>query len=209
MKIYDISVPIYEGMVTWPNDPKVKIRPGKRIAKGDSCNLSRLSFGSHTGTHIDAPHHFVEKGKKVDEIPLEVFIGRASVFEIDVEKRISVKDIKKLDLKGKDRVLFKTANSKLWEKKKRFFAEFIYITDKAAQFLVDKGVRLVGVDYLSVEGFGIPNAPSHHIFLKNKVVLLEGANLSGIEPGEYELICLPFKIKGGDGAPVRAVLREI
>ena len=209
MKIYDISVPIYEGMVTWPNDPKVKIRPSKRISKGDSCNLSRLSFGSHTGTHIDPPYHFLEKGKKVDELPLEVLIGRAWVFELDVEKRISVKDIKKLDLKGKERVLFKTANSKLWDKKKRFYKEFIYITDKAAQFLVDEGVKLVGVDYLSVEGFSIPNAPSHHIFLENKVILLEGTNLSEVEPGEYELICLPIKVKGGDGAPARAVLREI
>src|SRR3989338_4244232 len=209
MKIYDISVPIFEGMHAWPRDPKVKIRPNRQISKGSSCNVSRISFGSHTGTHVDAPYHFLKKGKKMDEIPLGIFIGKAWVFEIDAEKKINIKDINKLNLEGKERVLFKTTNSKIWERRKKFFKEFVYITDKAAKFIVEAGVKLLGIDYLSVEGFGIPGAPAHHILLGNGVILLEGINLLKVSQGEYELICMPLKISGGDGAPARVILREI
>ena len=207
MKIHDITVPIHERMHAWPTDPKVKIRPNRQISKGNSCNLSRISFGSHTGTHVDAPYHFLEKGKKLDEIDLGVFMGKTWVFEIDVKNKINIKDINKLNLKGKERVLFKTENSKIWKKRKKFFKEFIYVTDKAANFIAEAGVKLFGIDYLSVEGFGIENAPAHHILLKKGVVLLEGIDLSKVSQGEYELICLPLKIKGADGAPARVILR--
>ncbi|HHT9126342.1 MAG TPA: cyclase family protein [Candidatus Brocadiia bacterium] len=207
MKIYDISVTISDKLPVWPGDPAVSIKRRLSIEKGDSYNISELSLSTHTGTHIDAPYHFEQNGLKVDELPLDVLIGRARVFAFAVKERIDLPDVKALNLSGIERVIFKTINSRYWGFPD-FKKDFVYITPMAAQFLVDCGIRLVGIDYLSVEQYGSPTADVHHIFLRKGVIIIEGLDLRIVEPGDYELIALPLKIKDGDGSPARVILRE-
>ena len=207
MKFYDISLPVREKMVGWPTDPKVKMKFKSRISKGDVCNLTKLIMSAHSGTHMDAPFHFIDKGKTVDEIPIYNFYGESAVFELDCEKQINVKDLQKFKIKGIERVLFKTRNSVLW-KKKDFNKKYVFFTGKSAEYLVSCGVRLVGIDYLSVEQFGNEKHPAHDVFLSNDIVLLEGLNLAGVKPGKYILSAFPLNLAGREGAPVRAVLIE-
>lgn len=210
MKIYDITLPISGNMPVWPGDPKVHITKRLEIRSGDSCNLSQLDMGSHTGTHIDAPYHFEEDGLRLDQLPIERLIGKARLFHISSIEEIGLDAVKSLRLNGVQRVLFKTANSDYWKSNMSVFVEeFIAITNGAAQYLVEAGIILVGVDYLSVEKFGNKGHEVHHTLLRNGVVVLEGLNLSDIPPGDYELIALPLKIKDGDGSPARVVLREL
>lgn len=208
MKVYDISLTISSNLPTWPGDPKVYIQRRLELKKGEPCNLSELRLGSHTGTHVDAPHHFVEKGITVDEIPLEVLIGRVRLFSVCETKRITLDDVERLDLAGVERVIFKTVNSQYWNLP-TFKEDYAYITKEAAQFLVERGIRLVGLDYLSVEKHNAPKAEVHHIFLGSGVIIVEGLDLRNVEPGDYELIVAPLKIKGGDGAPARVFLRTL
>ena len=207
MKIYDISLPVREKMIGCPTDPKVKMRFKSRIDKGDECNLTKLIMSAHSGTHIDAPFHFINKGKTVDKLDVKIFYGKAAVFELDCEKQINVKDLRKLKIEGEKRVLFKTRNSRLW-KQKHFNKKYVFFTGKSAQYLVDCGVKLAGLDYLSVEQFGNEAHPAHDVFLSNNMVLLEGLNLTGIKPGNYTLSAFPLNLEGREGAPVRAVLIE-
>jgi len=208
MATYDISVPIREKMPTWPTDPGVKIQPAMSMAKGDPVNVSGLSMSAHTGTHFDAPHHFIHGAQTVDQLPLDVLIGTCRVFEIPTEDEIDVTQLRGLPLKGVKRALFKTANSQLWATRDDFYEDFVYLSPVAAKFLVEMGVKLVGVDYLSVESFHAQGAPAHLALLRAGVVILEGLNLAEVPPGDYELIALPLKIAGADGAPARAVLRS-
>lgn len=205
-KIYDISVSLQDKMPLWPGDPGFKWTQTKSIEQGEVANLSKISLGSHTGTHIDAPVHFVNDAKTIDKLPIEMLIGKAIVFEVDSEQRISETDLKKLDLEGVTRALFKTRNSSLWESDE-FTDDFVAFDIPAAKYLAGKGVQLVGIDYLSVgpfeDGVGV-----HQAFLENEIVVVESINLSEVPAGEYELICLPLRILGSEGAPARALLRE-
>ncbi|WP_347274101.1 cyclase family protein [Candidatus Kuenenia sp.] len=207
MTFYDVTLPISNAMITWPSDPAVSITGTSLISRGDFCNLSELKIGSHCGTHIDAPSHFLENGRTIDQLALENLIGEATVFEFKNKENIGLSDIKQLRFDNVKRVLFKTVNSSYW-KLSVFKKDFVYLTKDAAQYLVDKGIRLVGVDYLSVEKFESQQAETHHILLRNGVIILEGLDLSTVEPGRYELMALPLKIKDGDGSPARVVLKN-
>jgi len=212
VKIHDISVTISNELVTWPGDPKVDIQLPVQIKNGDACNVSRWSIGAHTGTHTDAPFHFIDDGDGLDKLSLDPFIGRCLVCEMDPqESNIESADLEPIDLGDHTRVLFKTRNSEHWRNNDTEFDEdFIALGLSGAEYLVERNIQLVGVDYLSVESFHAEfEHPVHKTLLKNKIAIVEGLNLSAIVPGEYELICLPLKIKHGDGSPVRAVLREL
>jgi len=210
MKIYDISIPISEDMHIFPGDPPFTVTKIKEISKGKTANVSSIAMGSHTGTHIDPPLHFVKDSQGIDKIPLDRFVGRAIVIDLcNVETEITKKDLDEFDEKitRGDIVLFKTKNSEIWNGKE-FREDFIYLTKDAGQYLLKKGIKTVGIDYLSIEEYKNKTAPVHHLLLENDVIIIEGVNLKGIKPGEYFFACLPLKIKEGDGAPARAILIE-
>jgi arylformamidase len=207
MKIFDVTVPIAAEMPVYPGDPPVRIDRRKVIGqKNSKVNLSRYTLGSHTGTHIDPPFHFIEDGITVDQLPLELLIGWARVVEINASV-IDEATLREFDFTPNARLLFKTRNSYLWNSSK-FSKQFVYITPGGARLLVDLGIKLVGIDYLSVEQFGFEEPETHITLLSAGVVIVEGLDLREIEPGDYEMICLPLKIKDGDGAPARVVLRQ-
>ncbi|MDI6816904.1 MAG: cyclase family protein [Actinomycetota bacterium] len=203
-KLYDVSIDIHEAMPTWPGDPGFERTLLHSISGGASSDVSVIKMGSHTGTHVDAPAHFLEGAPTVDQLPLDVLVGEAAVFGLDVETAITPAELGALGLEGVSRVLFKTRNSALWQKK-GFAEDFVYFTPDAAAYLVEAGVRLVGIDYLSVGEYH-KGTEVHHAFLKSGIVIVEGLNLSGVEPGRYEMMCLPLKIIGADGAPARVLL---
>lgn len=205
MKIYDVSVSVSPDMHVYPGDPKVSVERTAEISKGDVANVSFLKFGTHTGTHIDAPSHFIDGTMTVDQIPLNLLIGRAKVVEIS-SATINRQSLEEIDLTEDARVLFKTRNSYLW-REREFVKEFVHMTKEAAELIVENGIKVVGVDYLSVEKFNFESPDVHRILLGSGAVIIEGLDLSEVEPGDYELICLPMKIEGGDGAPARVVLR--
>jgi arylformamidase len=210
MKIYDITVPIHATMPVYEGDPGVKIDAWSAFAKGDSSNVSMLNFGAHTGTHVDAPAHFIEGARKIDELPMEVLIGRARVIRVpDDLNEITLEFLEGRDLNGIERLVFHTRNSGFWNE--GFRKDFTHLLPEAAQNLVDRGVKLVGTDYLSIEKFHSGHHRTHLTLLANNVVIVEGLNLSDVPEGDYELICLPLKIAdgSGDGAPARAVLRTM
>jgi arylformamidase len=207
MKIHDISISIAPMMPTYPGDPTVSITPMKQIAKGDAANVSQLTFGNHTGTHLDPPIHFIPGGKTVDHLDLNTLYGPALVVDMThVERAITANDLERAKLsKRAVRILFRTRNSNLWERPD-FEKDFVGLAWDAAQWLVDRGVKLVGIDYLSVELFDASEPRTHRTLLGAGVIIVEGLNLKDILPGNYILACLPIKIKNGDGAPVRAIL---
>lgn len=210
MKIFDVSVPISDKTPVYAGDPAVEITSAHSIANGDPCNVSFLKFGAHTATHVDAPNHFIEGARKVDELSLDVLIGDARVVEIDKNAAsIAAEHIENIDLSGVTRVLFKTRNSDLWnDLGQGFRKDFVFIQPAACKLLVEKGVKLVGIDYLSVEEFEPPDHATHKTLLGNNVIIIEGLDLRQVTAGDYELICLPLKIASGtgDGAPARTVL---
>ena len=205
MRIHDISVPLSADLPSYPGDPPIVIAPWNSIADGDLANVSRITLSSHSGTHLDPPRHFSDSGITVDEIPLDLLIGKALVVEIPGVKVIGRKELERLRIKGVERLLLKTDNSELW-KEPGFNNDFAAISVEGARFLLEAGVKLIGIDYLSVESVK-GDGEVHKMLLDNGVVVLEGVTLADVVPGEYELICLPLKIRGGDGAPVRALLR--
>ena len=210
MKIYDITVPISENVPIYEGDPKVEIKVTASIAKGDAANVTQLCFGAHTGTHVDAPNHFIDGTRKVHELDLEKLIGFARVVEID-ESVLAIEPKHIEDLGQFERVLFKTRNSAFWnEPEKGFRKDFTYITPEAARVLADAGIKLVGIDYLSVEKFGSKSFDTHLTLLEKEVVIIEGLDLREVPAGDYEMFCLPLKILGGtgDGSPARTVLRQ-
>ena len=213
MRIYDVSVPISAATPTYPGDPGIEISQWAAIANGDAANVSLLHFGAHTATHLDAPAHFIEGAPKIDATPLDTLIGPARVVLMpDDVDAIEASHLHAQTIEGATRVLFKTRNSAFWSDAARGFREdFTYITPDAAHALVQSGVRLVGMDYLSVEKFQAERYETHQILLSNGVVIVEGLDLREVAAGDYELICLPLKIAGGsgDGAPARAVLRTL
>jgi arylformamidase len=205
----DISVPLYPGMVHWPGDPEFDSSLAKGISRGDVCNVTRFSTSAHIGTHMDAPRHFVERGLGIDQMPLEAAMGRCRVIEIKDREAIKPDELEPQKLRAGERLLFKTHNSaKAW-KSDTFAKDFVYVSKEAAQYLVDAEVQTIGVDYLSVGGFFKDGVETHQILLGAKVWIIEGLNLARIKPGNYELVCLPIKLVGSDGAPARAILRPV
>jgi len=207
-KIYDISLTIYPGMLTWPGQPQVAMDTIKSIAQGDSSNVSLLHIGTHTSTHVDAPYHFIPEAVGIDSISPEVLIGPVRLFQLPEIHHIDRNLLEGLELKGVERLLFGTTNSALL-KQRQFVEDYIFISEDAASYLVNMGIKLVGVDYLSIDQYQNIARPAHHILLGAGVVIIEGLDLTGVPPGDYELLCLPLKIKDGNGAPARVFLREI
>ena len=210
MKFHDVSVSISDKLPVWPGDPGVSMELASSLARGDNANVTIIEMGVHTGTHIDAPCHFESDGKAVDELPIDILIGPCRVIEmLDVKETIGPSALEKIDLDGAVRILLKTRNSRWWEcGETEFQRKFVHLCEEGAKYLVEQGVKLVGIDYLSVEGFESVGNATHHILLKNQVVIIEGLNLSAVSAGEYELIALPLKLKGADGSPARVILRE-
>jgi arylformamidase len=207
MKIYDVTLPLSEDMIVYPDDPPFKVERKTTINKNEATsNLSRYSFGSHAGTHVDPPFHFIENGLTVDKLPLELLMGRARVVEVTAP-RIDEAVLEEFDFTVDARVLFKTRNSYLLSRK-NFVEDYVYVTPGAARALVSNGIKVVGVDYLSIEKFGDESFQTHKVLLGAGTVIIEGLDLREIEPGDYEMVCLPLKIKDGDGAPARVVLRQ-
>ena len=209
MHIHDISLPISESLVVWPGDPPVRITQPLHLDRGDEATVSHLDMGAHTGTHVDAPAHFVLGGSGVDALDLNVLVGPALVVHALEADALSAEVLAALPIPpGTERVLFRTRNSELWARGKHEFREdFVAITEDGARWLIERGTRLVGVDYLSVAPFD-DVTPTHQALLRAGIVPLEGLNLSGLNPGVYQLVCLPLKVAGADGAPARAILIE-
>ena len=205
-RIYDISVPIRSGGIVYPGNPEIDITLQQAVAKGAGANVSAIRFGSHTGTHADASRHFFDDGQPVDQIPLDRLIGPALLVSFpDDVRAVGAAELKAHDLKGRKRILLRTRNSALLSQK-QFAPDYTYLAPDGAEYLVDKGIELVGIDYLSIEQFHSGHHRTHRTLLAKSVVILEGLDLSVPPPGEYQLICLPLRIEGCDGAPARAVL---
>jgi arylformamidase len=207
MAIYDISLSISESLVVWPGDSPVRITQPRHMDRGDHATVSHLEISAHTGTHVDAPAHFVQGGAGVDTLDLNALVGLALVTEARDADALTADVLAELAIPlGTERVLFRTRNSNLWARGAQAFDEdFVAITEDGARWLVERGIRLVGVDYLSVAPFSA-SIPTHQMLLRAGIVLLEGVNLSDVRPGMYQLVCLPLKIDGVDGAPARAIL---
>lgn len=195
-------------MTVWPGDGGVEVTKDMLIKKGDVCNLSSLSMGVHTGTHVDAPLHFIDEGKDIGNLDISRFIGFVNVFELKSEKVITADDIEHLAIKKGDAVFFKTRNSLIPEKEP-FNKDYVYFDKTAAELLIKRGVRTVGVDYFSIDGFGLGEYPVHRLLLSDEIGIIEGLCLKDVGEGKYFFSCLPLKVEGADGAPVRAVLLEV
>ena len=209
----DVTVPLKEGMAIWPGDVTIKIERRRSMERGDAANNSAISLGVHTGTHMDAPKHFIKDGKSIDKLPLETSVGPARVIEIKDKISIKPEELKQHNIKKGERILFKTVNSPRCWQTDSFVNDFVFVTRDAAQFLVDAGVILVGVDYLSV---GSPMDPdkamrpdTHQILLGAGLYLIEGLNLTAVKAGDYNLVCLPLKLMDAEGSPVRAILQPV
>ncbi len=208
MKIFDVTVAVSEKVPIYSGDPPVAVSPFMSMAKGDAANVSEIRLGVHTATHVDAPNHFIDGAKRVHELDPHKLIGRCRVIEIDTAV-VAIEPEHIGDINKVERILFKTRNSSFWsEPEKGFRTDFTYITLETAKILVESGIVLVGIDYLSIEKSGATGHPVHLTLLEKEVVIVEGLDLRGIEPGEYEIICLPLKYEGGggDGAPARTFL---
>ena len=193
----------------WPGDPPVTIELVNDMEHGDTANLSKISMGAHSGTHVDAPIHFIQHGPGVDTAPLGTMVGRARVIEINDTESIKPEELLPHRIRRGERILFKTRNSSYVWQTDEFVEDFIYISDEAARFLVDRGVILVGIDYLSVGSFRHGGSNVHRVLLSGGVWIIEGLDLSGVTSGKYELICLPLRLAQRDGAPARAILRWV
>ena len=209
MKLYDISLPVFPGMVVWPDNPNVTLRRTLDQAKGDLATVSELSLGVHTGTHLDAPLHFVPGGAGVDALPLEVLCGPALVCHALNANALTADVFEAMNIPaGTERLLIRTHNSDLWARDVRDFnTDYVAVTTDGARWLVEHRVKVIGVDYLSVAPYADPLTP-HDILLRAGIIPVEGLNLSGIAAGHYTLYCLPLKLVGADGAPARAILIE-
>ena len=208
-RLIDVSLTISGDMLVWPGDPPVEIAPRLRLALGDPANVSEIMMGTHTGTHVDPPNHFVEGSHGIDRVPLDALFGPALVADArHLDRPIEAAALEALAIpEGAERVLLRTANSELWRRLPVSFPEvYACLTPDAATWVVDRGIRLIGVDFLSVEQKGAPGHPAHHILLENGVMIVEGLDLGEVEPGPYTLACLPLKILDGDGGPARAML---
>jgi arylformamidase len=211
MKIYDITNGISAATPIYKGDPGVEISAFKSIAAGATANVSQISVGVHTATHVDAPNHFIDGAKRVHQLDPQKLVGPCRVVEVD-ESVIGIEPQHVGNIDGVKRILFKTRNSAFWDHPELGFrSDFTYLTPDTARLLVDNGIVLVGIDYLSIEKSGSPGHPVHVTLLEREVVILEGVDLRTVPAGDYELMCLPLKYDGGtgDGAPARTFLREL
>ena len=207
MKIYDISIPITPDMPVWPGDPAVSMKRVSKIEEGDNANVTHISLSAHTGTHVDAPFHFLPEGATLESVPLKIMIGRAYVLHLPDARLITADVLKQAEIPQRTRrLLFKTRNSDIWAcGEKDFQTDFVALSPDGAQYLVERGVQLVGIDYLSIAPYK-ESRPTHEILLKKGVFILEGINLTAVVQGRYTLYCLPLNLQGVDGAPARAIL---
>ena len=207
----DISLPIYAGMVGGPNDPRVKIKLVRDPDKGAPVTMAQITMISHTGTHIDSPRHFFRDRTTIDDLPLDTFIGPARVIAIKDTDFIKSAELEPYDIQPGERILFKTKNSSWVYDSDTFVTPYVYISNEAAKYLVEKKVRLVGIDYITVGGYNPreQNREVHVIFLDGGVSILEEVNLKGVKPGRYELLAVPLRLRKGDAAPCRAIIRPI
>jgi arylformamidase len=206
-RLVDVSVLLAPGIPIYPGNPEFEISAVHRIADGHSSNNSKLVMGTHTGTHVDAPLHFFDGRPGVDAMSLELLIGRARVIDLPHRGGITEQHLAAAGLREDLRVLLRTPNSALWNTTEGFHTDYTYLTEGGAKFLVSQGVKVVGVDYLSVEQFKKAGAPAHKALLGNGVIIIEGLNLSEAEAGMYEMYCLPLRIHA-DGAPARVILKR-
>jgi arylformamidase len=209
-RIIDVSLAIGPDLLTWPGDPGIRIDPAKRIDRGDPANVSELHLGSHTGTHVDPPVHFLPGEHSIDQLDLDVFFGPAVVADLGEADAIGSAELVRLGLpEGTERLLCRTRNSDLWSQRPvEFPQDYVAVTAEGARWLVGRGIRLVGVDFLSVEKAGSQGHPVHRTLLGGGTIIVEGLDLSRVEPGPYTFACFPLRITGGDGSPGRAVLIE-
>ncbi|HEX5164982.1 MAG TPA: cyclase family protein [Thermomicrobiales bacterium] len=208
-KIIDISIPIQPGMPQWPGDDPVTERPLSRTPE-DVANVTQLVLTTHTGTHVDPPRHFVHDGATIDEVPLERWIGRCWVADLTGSRpEVEVAELEAAGIPdGTQRLLLKTTNTDLWRSRPAAFVEqYVALSLPAAGWVVERGIRLIGIDYLSIGGMRTTNVETHQLLLGNDVIVVEGLDLVDVEPGPYELLCMPLKIRAGDGAPARVALR--
>jgi len=205
-RIIDVTVPLSKDVPVYPGDTRFQMEFTHRIEDGQPYNATRLTLGAHSGTHVDAPYHFLADGRTVDQLPLEILIGKARVVEVAARDKIERDDLEALNLRDDIRVLLKTRMSGQL-RVAEFQEDFVYLTPDAATYLVQAGIKLVGIDYLSVEKFQSRDFAAHHTLLGAGVVVVEGLDLSAAEPGEYDMTCLPLRIAGADGSPARVVLR--
>ena len=206
MKIIDLSLPLTPRLVVWPGEQGLRVRTVRRFPQ-DGVHVSHLSFGAHTGTHLDAPKHFLAKGKPLESIALDKLVGPCRVLKLNMGKRkeVEMQDIKRFNIQRGERLLFNLGNGKhLFAKK--FYQDYVAIGNEAAKFLAAKGTKFIGVDYLSVERRGNPGHPVHVNLLKASVAIVEGVNIQTVMPGKYTLVCLPLRIMGAEASPVRAIL---
>lgn len=208
MRLYDISMEVTPDMVVWPTEAKPVLKQTMRIKDGDAANVSQITMGMHTGTHIDAPYHSIADGSPVSEIPLERFIGIAAVIELPDVDLITADVLEASDIaRGVRKLLLKTMNSTLWvQNQEQFNANHIALAPDAASWVVSRDIQLIGIDYLSIQQFRDPTAATHTLLLDARIIILEGLMLSDVAPGTYQLVCFPLKTVCKDGAPVRAVL---
>ena len=200
MQIIDVTVPIHPEMVIYPGDPGVRLERVRALEHGGNANLSLLELGVHSGTHVDAPVHFIDGAAATEALPLDVLIGPARIVDASAAHRLDAATVSGLDLGGSTRVLFKTRNSDHWERNE-FVHDFVSLTEDGAHVLVEQGVRLVGIDYLSVG-----DERAHTVLLGAGVIAVEGLDLRDAPPGDYRLICAPLRLVGSDGAPARVLL---
>ena len=206
-RIYDVTMPLSASLPCYPGDPSVEVVPVAQLAQGDTANVSRVTLSSHSGTHFDAPRHFFEYGATIDALDPDLLVGSARVCVVTGPGHITADDLRDLHLDGVRRVLFKTRNSALWGTP-GFQSDYVALTASAAHLLRELGVRLVGIDYLSVDAFAAQDFPVHRILLGAGILILEGLDFRAVSPGVYELMALPLLLQGGDGAPARVLLRR-
>jgi arylformamidase len=204
----DVTVPIRDGMLHWPGDPPVRVERVSDIDRGDPYTVSRLSLGAHTGTHVDAPLHYVQGGRGIDELPLDALVGEARVLRIVDPRRVTVDELVRNDVTEGERVLFRTRNSERPWSTQPFTEDYVHVAPDAAEWLAARGVRTVGVDYLSVAS-PEEGVVTHRALLLAGVVIVEGLDLSRVPAGRYQFVCLPLKLQAGDGAPARVLLRPV
>lgn len=208
-KWIDISVTLNNKLVHWPQDPAFSIKKHKSIKAGDDANISVINTGVHSGTHVDAPNHFLENKKGADSMPFSAMLGTVKIIEIKDNVSVKVEELKQHKILKGDRIIFKTINSNsIWEEEK-FKSDFVYVSAEAAKFLAAKKIKTIGIDYLSVGGYKKDGRQTHIILLNSGIWIIEGLKLHGVKPGRYFMACLPLKIHDSDGAPARIIIRKI